>query len=242
MKFDINIISMPDSHRRNRFNSFTYPFDFFNAYSSPVNFDVKKATEYYGRDIRKGEIGCTTSHYELYKKLKKNSSYNWHLILEDDASIEKEFQSLCNNFDMLSAEIRPMILILGHSKTVKKFQWVQKLKQPMKTELQIGSHQFGKKYVNLVGTVSYMINNSAIDTILQHTPYWLADDWGLIEEMGINVLHIKDNLVYEEFDGISLTDNQLFVQHDIKNQPAKTILKIILNQLYFFTGIKKRYY
>lgn len=233
---------MPDSHRRNRFNSFTYPFNFFDAYSSPVNFDVKKATEYYGRDIRNGEIGCTTSHYELYKKLRKGSSHNWHLILEDDAKIEDGFQSFYNNFDPSIFQNVPTILILGHSKTIKKFQWIQKLKQPMSVEFTCGHHQFGKKHVNLVGTVGYIINNAAIDTILQHTPYWLADDWGIIEEMGINVLHIKDNLVYEEFDGISLTDNQLFIQHDIKNQPIKTILKIILNQLYFFTGIKKRYY
>lgn len=244
--FDIHIIAMSDSKRRDRFKNFPYPFSFFDAYTKPVDFNLKKAFSLYGRTLRKGEIGCTTSHYELYKRLHNTSAFDWHLILEDDALVETEFQSLYTNFTEAitgrALNDKPLVLILGHSKTSKEFQWVQSLKQPMKTEISIDKHQFGEKYVSLVGTVGYLINDKALKIILQNPPFWLADDWKVLNSLGIHILHIRKNLVYEEFDGISSTDNLIEVQHNIYKTPIKTAIKIILNRLFYFIGHKKRYY
>ena len=52
-------------------------------------FDTKKTYERYGRDLNRGEIGCTLSHINCYRQLLNNTP-NFSLILEDDISILKD--------------------------------------------------------------------------------------------------------------------------------------------------------
>lgn len=173
---DISIISMKDSPRRERFYDFPYPFDWMDAHTEPTNFDDKKAQVLYHRPLRRGEMGCTISHYELYRRL-LNHQNEWHLILEDDARLESSFADFYQQCQKVDLPHNPMVLIIGHSKTDPDLQWVQRLKQPMKTVLNIGHHQFGDKHVSFVGTVGYLINRAVLVKILQQRPYWIADDW-----------------------------------------------------------------
>lgn len=68
--------------------------------------------------LSKGQLGCSLSHIEIYKKIVK-SSYNRTLILEDDAFIEKK--DYCA-FDKLIEKLPANweLLYLGYKDVVKK--------------------------------------------------------------------------------------------------------------------------
>lgn len=237
---DISVISIKDSRRRERFHGFPYVFEWMDAYTESASFDAQTAQALYQRQLRTGEMGCTISHYELYRRL-LNRQNEWHLILEDDAQLEPDFHDFYQQCHWIDLPARPTILILGHSKTHRNFQWVQKLKQPMKRVLEIGHHHFGDKHLSFVGTVGYLINRAALEKILQHQPHWIADDWLRLASFGINVLHIENALIYEEIDGISTTGNQLICSHDIHQRPVKEVLKIIFNRMFYLFKITKRF-
>jgi glycosyl transferase, family 25 len=225
----INVISLKNSTRRNKFlNSDIEIFDAIEDDLSAI-FDKDTFRLIYGRDARKGEIGCTLSHYYLALNHAVNTKDEWSLILEDDAVFDDELFEFKNNCNTISS---PTILVLGHSKTKKRNLFIQRLIQPLTNLITIRGFEFGTANVNYCGTVAYMSNKAASKILsAQKLMFWLADDWNIIKNMGINILHIKKPLVYEDFDGLSSTGNKVVVEHDVLRKPAQILYLIILNQI-----------
>ena len=57
-------------------------------------FDFKKSKNYHSNDLALGEVGCTLSHYECYKRLLA-SDQEFALIVEDDAGLEMDRLIIC---------------------------------------------------------------------------------------------------------------------------------------------------
>ncbi|MUK67960.1 glycosyltransferase family 25 protein [Aliivibrio fischeri] len=228
------ILSVKNSPRRNRFISFEHDYLFFDAVDVNVDdmkfFNKDKSYNRYLRDIRLNEISCTLSHVEMARLCLFNSS-EWNLILEDDAIFLGDFKSLKEKIIYFKTD-KPTILILGHSKTLPKFNKIQQLKQPLYDEFNIGDFIFGKKDINYCGTVSYLLNKGASEIMSNiEEAYWVADDWKVIGSLGIDIFHIKESIIYEEIDGISTTGNKLHIRHDIYKKPFSNMLSIIFNQI-----------
>lgn len=224
----LNIISLKKSLRRQKFNALNIKF--FDAIEIDYEkiFDSKVFKLVYGREPRNGEIGCALSHYYTAKQ-HVDITGEWSLVLEDDAIFEND---LLNFKDTCPCVAKPTILVLGHSKTKKKNLCIQRLIQPLKNTYTLNNVEFGHSDVNFCGTVGYMANRAASQLIANNDSiFWLADDWRVIKNMGIDVVHIKEPLVYEDFDGVSTTGNKVVVEHDILRNPLQITYLIILNQV-----------
>ncbi|WP_081000917.1 glycosyltransferase family 25 protein [Aeromonas caviae] len=231
----IYILSVKGSPRQANFKTFPFKYSFFYAISLDQLdvFDDDASFNKYKRIVRNTEKSCTLSHISIAKDfLGKN--HDWLIILEDDAVIVGDFEKLLSSLDNHKFN-RPTALIIGHSKTDPRFSIVQRLKQPLYNPFYIGDFRFGKKEVNYIGTVSYILNYPAAQILAKmDRPYWVADDWIEIEKKGINVFHIEENIIYENLDGVSSTGNKVYIRHDIYKKPISNIMSIIYHQVKFF--------
>ena len=76
-------------------------------------FDSSRAFKRYGRECRPGEIGCTLSHQQCYKKIAE-SAEDYALILEDDIVINCTDNAIWEKMQaFLCKENKPMVLLLS---------------------------------------------------------------------------------------------------------------------------------
>lgn len=153
-------------------------------------FDCKKYAQYYGRELKPGEIGCTLSHQMCYKHL-LGTDLDYALILEDDAhfvndKITEQFLKSVN--DLMSSSI-PRILLLHAS-----FEYTGEKK------LFCENYSICSIYNALFAT-GYLINKNAARLLLcEETPYWVADDWFLFRGWGINIYSLYPSVVVQQRD------------------------------------------
>lgn len=159
----------------------------------------------YHRYPSSGEIGCTLSHISIYQYI-VDYDLPYALILEDDAIIDSDFESFfsdCNIGGLMVNE--PSIYVLGHSKVSKKNGFFYNFVYPIAIKKKINGYSFGvSRYLNLCGTVAYMITNQAAKMILSRVfdkPYHLADDWKYLYDTGVSIYHSRPLLILENFWG-----------------------------------------
>lgn len=237
----IKCVSLINSTNREvfveRFKELDYEFfDAIDGRLTQDNFSNEKFFYKYNRIARPGEIGCSLSHYALFKSLIYSDDDSL-LILEDDAKPELSLIQLCSDLERFNTE-SPTIIILGHSKTIKNNLFVQRLKQPLKDKIEIGKCIFGKNSrITRVGTVAYYINKSAANILASMKEiYWLADEWSLISSFGINVYHPVDPVIYEDLDSVSSTGNSVHINHNIYDRFFLQLAAIIKSQILYFLG------
>ncbi|MDW2326722.1 MULTISPECIES: glycosyltransferase family 25 protein [Vibrio] len=228
---DIRVVSLKYSERRSSFSLDRLKYDFFDAVEgdSESTFNENLAMLIYGRKLRRGEIGCTLSHYNL-AKMHSNSNEDWLCVLEDDATIKDNLVELINNLPAKDSIAK--ILLLGHSKTREQDLIIQRLKQPLNNKCVISGVEFGESKVNFCGTVGYVINKSAAKIIAkQDSVFWLADDFNVLSNMGIKVLHPSIPLVYEDLRYVSTTGNEITYYHSIKEHFFHNVYVVFKSQI-----------
>lgn len=153
-------------------------------------FDSKTYSQYYGRTVLPGEIGCTLSHRDCYKRL-LDSGRQFALILEDDLhfqvdSFDKDFWTAVEK--LMDTE-KPLALLLHTDISyMRKEQF------------------FYKNYVlyqvySAVFATGYFINKSAASLMLQKKrSYWIADDWFRFRQWGLNILCIYPSVIVQQCD------------------------------------------
>ena len=153
-------------------------------------FDCKKYTQYYGRELMPGEIGCTLSHQMCYKHLLE-ADLDYALILEDDAhfannKITEQFLMSVN--DLMNSPI-PRILLLHAS-----FEYTGEKK------LFCENYSICSIY-NALFTTGYFFNKKAARLLLcGETPYWVADDWSLFRRRGIKIYSLYPSVVVQQWN------------------------------------------
>lgn len=137
-------------------------------------FDQKTAFAKYGRELRRGEIGCTLSHKKCAQMLLESEN-QYALVLEDDLiwqrqDFEKAFELVGN---VLSSD-KPIIVLLSGD------YWYTSLSR-LGEGYQIASVR------DAVCTQSYFINRAAAHKLLSLGNWHVADDWWAIKSTGIFV-------------------------------------------------------
>jgi len=146
-------------------------------------FDQKTAFKMYGRELRRGEIGCTLSHKRCAQMLIE-SAKDYALILEDDLIWQcGQFEPLFSKIgDTLNTEKATILLLSGD-------YWYTSLKGF------IGDYKLAKVR-DAVCTQSYFINRAAAQKLIELGNWHVADDWWAIRSTGIEILalypHIAD--------------------------------------------------
>lgn len=214
-------------------------------------FDIHKFNNYYKRNITNGEIGCTLSHINLYKKIlndKNIKNDDFILISEDDILFSEDFWEVLSKLE--KQNINADMLVLGESK-VKSFSCKKiEIKAPLSLKplnKKVGYRDFVYGYPShyyYAGTVCYLIKKSAITKFPIHTdtlPYWLADDFSLFyKEFGIKIKMLRPIIAIENpILESNLENNRTIISPKTRyhkgkimylvKYPLKKIIAIIVN-------------
>lgn len=187
---------------------FVYAVDFRDADINKVNEFYKKTCSSLNRELTKGEVGCSLSHINVYKKL-LGANKNWAWVIEDDAILEHVEPKILDELIQRSEEQSNDVVILGYSKLAKNEEKNFYLKEPLKIKSILnGGITLGRPWRNWTcGTVSYLINKNGAKKILDrfesvgNKVETVADDWNFFEEnCSVKILHCRPLLVFENFN------------------------------------------
>lgn len=140
-------------------------------------FDRKTAFKYYGRNLMKGEIGCTLSHIACFNHMLEQNEKSV-LILEDDVEFIKHVDFEMLNRYLTTTEKPIIILLSGHF-----WHWPS-----------IGNM---KRVYSAYYTHAYAINLPAARLLVKKLkyPWHLADNWIYINKLGIKVYGMRPHLI-----------------------------------------------
>lgn len=246
-----------DSYRRELFfaQPDTQDFSIFKAINTMATDEIALNNQFnmtlfhthYGRNVTKGEIGCTLSHLAVYQIIEKDETIarnEYCLICEDDALFNHNFRQ--NLEQIIAQDNLGDILLVGQSK-IRQFNDLElEINYPttfrfLQKKLTQDSLSIGYPYKNyFAGTVAYLIKKSAAERILsevkkQTKPYWLADDFILFDQqfnMDIKIVRplmvIENPNIHSNLETIRGSISHHFIKKLIK-YPAKKTLAIIKN-------------
>lgn len=166
-------------------------------------FNYKSAFRRYGRDLRKGEVGCTLSHRKCYDLLLQSTCHSV-AVFEDDISFSQLSEQVLKEAEYFINIIeRPCILLLSGGYWYKK------------TKCFMGEYRLADVY-SAYYTHSYLINRKAANILLHHEADYLADDWNLIREQGIKVVAIHPHLIgQKDMGSLIYTENRGIVKKNL---------------------------
>lgn len=138
-------------------------------------FDQPKAMRMYGRELRRGEIGCTLSHKKCAQML-LDSSEPYALFLEDDLIWQNQGDLatvVAASEKILDTDVPTILLLSGD-------YWYTGLKD-MTGKYKVASVR------DAVCTQSYMINRAGAQKLLELGNWHVADDWWAIKKQGVQL-------------------------------------------------------
>lgn len=175
-------------------------------------FDFTQFQQRYQRSPARGEVGCTLSHIEIYRKIladERVKESDYALICEDDALFCDDFQA---KLEGLLPYCDADFIWIGQSKIADFNDSELEINYPVTSSL------LAKKIPNsnliyslpykpyFAGTVAYLIRKQAVRKLLNSAkiPFWLADDYILFQEnMGLIAKAVRPLLVIENPKTIS---------------------------------------
>lgn len=172
------------------------------------------------KGMTRGEIGCSLSHYNIYKKI-VDDNIEYALILEDDAQLEPNLPSALELLEKNASDI-PTIILLG------------KVNKYAKRSSQQLSDDF--KVVNVVEAAlshGYFINKPAAEKLISFLfPIWLeADRWVFFRDY--NIINVKALMplsitlsTLSNNSTIWPTERELQQRAHIENERSLTLKKI----------------
>lgn len=156
-------------------------------------FDSVNYIRHYGRSLLPGEIGCTLSHRECYRRLLE-SDCELALVLEDDAQFaDSAFTEDFSRYVVEFMHNEKPLMVLLHA----DFEYIGK------------KQCFYDKYdlypvYKALYTTAYLVNKSAVRLLLQkETPFWVADDWLRFRRWGVRVYCLYPSVVIQRWDELS---------------------------------------
>lgn len=190
-------------------------FDAVNMMQMPQQeieslFDLESFKQHYQRNATKGEVGCTLSHLEVYKRVMQDPNIaedDYVLVCEDDALLCENFQQHLTA--LLQQNPNSDIIWLGQSKIAKFNDIELELNYPtsfnfMLKKIVNSQYYYCYPYRNyFAGTVAYLIKKSACISFWQEinqgtSIYWLADDFILFEQkLALDIMAIRPLMVIE---------------------------------------------
>lgn len=143
------------------------------------SFDMKGSMYHYGRELMKGEVGCTLSHIRCYQKIVEENDA-CALILEDDIEVNHPEHIDISFVENIASCSKPVIVLLsGH-------YWY--------------TSRYNSRMINVFSayyTHAYVINQAAAQLLLNKLsfPWHLADDWFYIRSLGVKLLGLKPHWI-----------------------------------------------
>ncbi|MGH8469241.1 MAG: glycosyltransferase family 25 protein [Gammaproteobacteria bacterium] len=161
----IIVVSMPDAQeRRSRFadraRNATVAWSFFSAYSvlhPALTYAEQEAIVAKGRPLRKGELGCYSSHYGAWESLQADDA-DQYIVLEDDVIVDWAFIGKIVGIDFADVGIDYLRLYYKHP--VEQALLRQNFVDHSRWIVELSDYAFG--------TQGYLITKAAAKTLLSH--------------------------------------------------------------------------
>lgn len=192
-----------------------------------VCFNSKKFISRYYRTPKRGEIGCTLSHRECYRKLLE-SEEEFALILEDDVTFlyPEDVGTILKDILNEYKDDKPYFITLA----------MHLLYYPKKYR-KLGKYTFLGIY-KAYGTCAYLINRRAAECLLSPSrPFIVADDFPFIRQRGIQIKGIYPTLavgtstqeiIPTEIQQISDNQNKMWIFQYLKICYEQCCYKILV--------------
>ena len=198
-------------------------------------FDTKLAYKRYGRELNRGEIGCTLSHRLCYEKLAA-SAESWTLIFEDDITILHDISPVADIISHMDDSIPSVLFLSGD-------YWFTS------PHSSLGKYNVVSVY-DAVGAYAYAMNKKAAELILgkNQMPSAVSDNWSLFRRQGVKLYAIKPYLVDANIENFESSIDQDYFGENRKNMPLNMVLtayrlaavkKILLKTGHFVSKIRK---
>lgn len=140
-------------------------------------FDYQKSKRYHSVGLAPGEIGCTLSHYECYKRLLA-SDQDVALIVEDDIGFDDHipFEDLLKESVRYMEREEPLVLLL-----LSFYDYIG-------NGTKLKDHYMVHTVYKAASATIYLINRQSARIIVSAgPPYWIADDWSLFRRKGVHM-------------------------------------------------------
>ena len=201
-------------------------------------FNPTKFEQHYGRNVTKGEIGCTLSHLAVYRQIVEDQNVmenDYALVCEDDALFNSNLSP--KTIALLTEKCDADIVLIGQSK-IAEFDDVE-LEINYPTTFSFLRQTVGDVTVDypyksyFAGTVAYLIKKSAARAFLkqleQEKPFWLADDFLLFETK----FQINNNVVRPlvAIENPQLVSNLEAIRGSKSNNLVKKLIKYPLKKI-----------
>lgn len=204
----IFVINLPrdDKRRRDmsaRLDQVGLPYEFIEAVDGKAMapeyqalYDRTRRMRYFGRDLKLGELGCTFSHYKIFKKMDAENIEH-AVILEDDAIFEKEFEQVLSAL-MDTSVPWDVIRFLGSKKIYKR--GCRKI-----TPL-VGRYSLARLPTTPGGAHGYLLSLKAARAMIKYMQRtWMPIDaqQGRMWETGLETLVVHPAPLFPEPDNVS---------------------------------------
>ena len=139
-----------------------------------------------------GEIGCTLSHLEAYKKIVANKQ-KWACILEDDAILDHQFELFIKEFSDVELEPSNLYLLGGQNGLDQEY-----LVKSRRKVIKVGGQYFFKTIKSesvIYRTCCYILSDKMANKFinLYQKEYILADDWEyLVDRKLVKKIYLAD--------------------------------------------------
>lgn len=189
-----------------------------------LSFDYERYRKHNKNYLADGAVGCALSHHKIYQKI-VDEKLEGALILEDDFILNfsnKIMNKVIN--DVQNSEID--ICLLGYSKMNKFDIFNYNLSNPFIKYHPLNEHfYFGKRVINTSsGAVGYYISNKAAEKIINTgAPFYVADEWPLIENFDIEIYHVSPCLVKES----QIMNSSIEAERSLRNRKTNTTLRSV---------------
>lgn len=154
-------------------------------------FDVRKFQDIWARDATPGEIGCTLSHRECYRRFLE-STEEIVLIIEDDVRFLAGEKTVYSLFQEMIGQMSDKPCVATFTRHTIYYT---------KGAYQVGEYSFCRVR-EAWGTCAYLINRNAAEVLLRKipVPYSVADDYRDMDKKGIKIMSIYPMLAIGKSD------------------------------------------
>ena len=151
-------------------------------------FDEKRFIRYFGKNIKRGEIGCALSHQKCYKDL-IDSDDEVAIVFEDDIVLKEPVEKIIGIIENAMPHDKPAVLLLS------AWYWYFRKRK-------LSADRFICDVMDARLAHAYVINKQAARIMYHSRPWFVADDWGFFRRKGVKIYSLLPQCVDQNWNPI----------------------------------------
>lgn len=151
-------------------------------------FDERRFIRYFGKNIKRGEIGCVLSHQKCYKDL-IDSDDEVAIVFEDDIVLKEPVEKIIGIIENAMPQDKPAVMLLS------AWYWYFHKRR-------LNADHFICNVMDARLAHAYAINKQAAKIMYHPRPWFVADDWGFFRRKGVKIYSLLPQCVDQNWNPI----------------------------------------